>query len=578
MSQIAGVSQIQKQLMWDRLIAIVEEQAQTLIRTAFSPSVRESGDLSAGVFDRRGRMIAQAVTGTPGHVNSMAIAVKHFIDKFPMDTMKPGDVFITNDPWIASGHMHDFTVVTPAFHKGRAVATFANTVHVVDVGGRGFGPDGRQVFEEGINIPIMYLAREGEMNQDLLEIISMNVREPEQVHGDFYSMAASNDEGCRRLQSMLAEFDLDDIEGLGDHIVDTSRQTALERARALPRGSWSYELNMDGYDEPLTICSKVTVSDDGISVDYNGTSPASQYGINVVMNYCIAYTTFGVNCIVAPDVPCNHGSLSAVSVSAPEGSIVNTPRPWPVAARHVIGQMLPDAVFGCLTQAIPDRVPAEGASAMWNASLRGGPSGIDRAVAGHNAPITRPFETIVFNTGGMGARPTKDGLTATAFPSGVMTTPAEALEATVPVVVWRKEYRENSGGAGEHRGGLGQVFEVGGLGGAAFSISAMCDRIDNPAKGRLGGKDGQSGEISIGSGAKLNGKGRQTIPAFDTVRLSLPGGGGYGDPVNRDPARVREDVADGLISKELAEQDYKVVIGPDGDIDQAATERLRSSG
>src|ERR671932_1044603 len=218
----AALAQIHTQIMWSRLIAVVEEQAQTLVRTAFSTPVREAGDLSAGVFDARGRMLAQAVTGPPGHVNSMANAVRHFLDAYPLATMKPGDHYITNDPWLTCGHLHDLTVVTPTFLDGKAVGLFACTVHVVDIGGLGMGPDGRQVFEEGLALPIMPLAREGAMNEDLLRILRANVREPLQVEGDIYALAACNDEGGRRLVEMMRDFGIADVETLGDAIYDAS--------------------------------------------------------------------------------------------------------------------------------------------------------------------------------------------------------------------------------------------------------------------------------------------------------------------------------------------------------------------
>jgi len=344
----AVLAQIHTQIMWSRLIAVVEEQAQTMMRTAFSTPVREAGDLSAGVFDRQGRMLAQAVTGTPGHVNSMANAVKHFLDVYPLATMKPGDHYITNDPWLTSGHLHDITVVTPSFYRGEPVGLFANTIHVVDIGGLGMGPDGRQVFEEGLFIPIMPLAREGRMNEDLLRLVRANVREPLQVEGDIYATAACNDEGSRRLIEMMDEFEIANLDRLGDTIIETSREATLERIRALPKGTYRNSVTMDGYDKPLVLNAALTISDEGIHVDFDGTSPASSHGINVVYNYCLAYTAFGVKCLVAPEVPNNFGSLAPISVSAPEGCVLNVKRPWPVAARHTVGQMLPDVVFGCL--------------------------------------------------------------------------------------------------------------------------------------------------------------------------------------------------------------------------------------
>src|ERR1700724_3251337 len=259
----AALAQIHTQIMWNRLIAVVEEQAQTMVRTAFSTSVREAGDLSAGVFDRQGRMLAQAVTGTPGHVNSMANGVKYFLEIYPLEGMKPGDHYITNDPWLTSGHLHDITVVTPTFYRARAVALFAHTIHVVDIGGLGMGPDGRQVFEEGVALPIMKLAREGRMNEDLLRLVRANVREPLQVEGDIYACAACNDEGSRRLLEMMEEFGIPNVDRVGDSILDASREATLTRIRELPKGIYRNSMTIDGYEKPLLLNATLTVSDDG---------------------------------------------------------------------------------------------------------------------------------------------------------------------------------------------------------------------------------------------------------------------------------------------------------------------------
>jgi len=463
--------------MWSRLIAVVEEQAQTMLRTAFSTSVREAGDLSAGVFDRHGRMLAQAVTGTPGHVNSMANAVRYFLDVYPLATMKPGDHYITNDPWLTSGHLHDITVVTPSFYHGQAVGLFANTIHVVDIGGLGMGPDGRQVFEEGLSIPIMPLAREGRMNDDLLRLVRANVREPLQVEGDIYATAASNDEGSRRLIEMMEEFEIANLDRLGDTIIEASREATLARIRALPKGTYRNSMTMDGYDKPLVLNAALTISDDGIHVDFDGTSPASSHGINVVYNYCLAYTAFGVKCLVAPEVPNNAGSLAPISVGAPEGCVLNVKRPWPVAARHTVGQMLPDVVFGCLHQVMPGGVPAEGASSLWNPQIFGGGSLVDEVEEGTDANALPEFSTVIFHCGGAGARPTKDGLSATSFPSGVRTIPVEATETVAPVVFYRREFRDSSGGPGRSRGGLGQVIELGGAGAQPIALLCNFERV-----------------------------------------------------------------------------------------------------
>ncbi|MGH7052481.1 MAG: hydantoinase B/oxoprolinase family protein, partial [Stellaceae bacterium] len=453
-----ALSQIHDQVMWSRLIAVVEEQAQTLVRTAFSTTVREAGDLSAGVFDKAGNMLAQAVTGTPGHVNSMAAAVRHFLDAFPLQTMRPGDHYITNDPWLTCGHLHDLTVVSPTFRNGEPVGLFASTVHVVDIGGLGMGPDGRQVFEEGLSIPLMALAREGRMNEDLLRIIRANVREPLQVEGDVYALAACNDEGSRRLLEMMEEFGIAALDRLGETIIETSRQATLAAIGKLKPGKYRNTVAMDGFEKPLTLAAEMTIGAEGIHVDYTGTSPASAFGINVVLNYTTAYTAFGVKCLVAPEVPNNAGSLAPITVSAPEGCLLNARRPRAVAARHTVGHMLPDVVFGCLHQVMEGGVPAEGASSLWIPQIFGGADLIDEVGTAGAGPEIRPFSTAIFHCGGTGARPGKDGLDVTAFPSGVRTIPVEATEAVAPVLFRRREFRDGSGGAGRWRGGLGQII------------------------------------------------------------------------------------------------------------------------
>ncbi|MCA8930193.1 MAG: hydantoinase B/oxoprolinase family protein, partial [Alphaproteobacteria bacterium] len=356
---------IRNQVMWNRLQSVVEEQAQTLVRTAFSTSTREAGDVSAGVFDLDGRMLAQAVTGTPGHINSMARSVVHFIDEIPVATMKPGDVFATNDPWKGTGHLHDLVVTTPIFRDGRMVALFSCTSHLVDIGGVGLSPDGRQVFHEGLQIPIMPLVSQGRVNEWLLRLVRSNVREPVQVEGDIYALIACNEIGGERLLAMMDEYGLDDLDALGEHIIGESRRAMADAINKLPKGAWKASMTIDGYEEPIDLTATLTIGDGEIVVDFDGSSGVSDRGINCPMCYTEAYTSFGVKCVVAPAVPNNTGTLDAIKVVAPDNTIVNAPRPCAVVGRSTIGHMLPDVVFGCLHQALPDTVPAEGTSNLW---------------------------------------------------------------------------------------------------------------------------------------------------------------------------------------------------------------------
>lgn len=567
-------SQIRLQVMWDRLIAITEEQALTLIRTGFSTSTREAGDVSAGVFDGSGNMLAQAVTGTPGHVNAMARAVRHFLVKFSPESMRDGDVFFTNDPWKGTGHLHDFTFVTPTFRKGRLIGFFASTSHMVDVGGRGLGPDARQIYEEGIGIPLMRFAREGKIDDTVLDIIRENVRESAQVVGDLFSLAACNGLGGRRMTAMMDEFQMETLDELSAHILGRSRAATLEAIQRIPAGTYFSEMTVDGYEAPVRLAAKMLIGRNGIDVDLAGSSGASAYGINVPFCYTEAYACFGIKCIVAPKIPNNAGSLSVIRISAPEGTILNAKRPSAVAARHITGQMLPDLMFGCLRQALKDSVPAEGTSCLWNLVAMGGDSRVDA----DSSPIAnaRPFNIMSFHSGGTGARPGKDGMSATAFPSGVKNCPVEIIEALSPILIKRKEYRTDSGGPGQFRGGLGQIIEASHLDGKPFLISALYDRVRFPPRGQDGGADGATGIVRLSSGKHLPGKGQQTIPSGESFVIEMPGGGGLGHPFERDARLVAEDVRAGLVSRACAEQEYGVALAADGSPDVAATERRRA--
>jgi len=536
---VSEISDIRMQVMWNRLISVVEEQATTLVRTAFSTSVREAGDLSAGVFTPTGEMLAQAVTGTPGHVNTMAEAVLHFIREIPRAEMFAGDTYVTNDPWKGTGHLHDITMVSPSFLDGELVAFFACTAHVVDVGGRGFGADGKSVYEEGIQIPIMKFAERGEVNASLVKILRANVREPNQVVGDFYSLSACNEVGHRRLIDMMRETKLASLDALAQFIFARTRAATLKRIADLPKGRWANTLVTDGYDEPIRLAAEVAIAQDSVHVDFAGSSPVSRWGVNVPLIYTKAYACYALKCVVAPDIPNNSASLALFTASSPQ-NILNAPRPAPVSVRHVIGHMVPDLIFGALAQALPNRIQAEGAAALWNIHIS------VRPAAGRTG---RRAEVLMFNSGGSGARPGKDGMSATAFPSGVQTMPIEATEHTGPIVIWRKELRPDSGGAGRYRGGLGQIIEIEPLEGHEFDFSAMFDRIHHPARGRNGGADGGAGSVALDDGTPMRPKGWQHVPAGRRLILKAPGGGGYGPPQERASEAARVDRVGGYVTQ-----------------------------
>ena len=544
-------SEVAHQVMWNRLISVVEEQAQALVRTAFSTSVREAGDLSAGVYDTQGNMLAQAVTGTPGHVNAMADAVAHFIRRIGRQNIIEGDVYITNDPWEGTGHLHDITMVTPSFHNGLLVGFFACTAHIVDIGGRGFGADAASVYEEGLYIPIMKFMVGGVVDETLVRIIRGNVREPDQLVGDIYALATCNEIGHRRLVEMLTEFGLDDLDGIATFILDNSRRATLERINALPRQQAQAEMTVDGFDTPITLRVKLSIQQDRILSDFAGTTGVDKKGINCPLVYTKAYACYALKCAIAPEIPNNAASLAPFEIAAPENTIVNAVHPAPVALRHIVGHFVPDVVYGALDKILPDVVPAEGAGCLCNFQLSLRPRTDAPA-----PPDAVRSEVLTFNSGGSGARPKVDGLNATAFPSGVMTMPVEATEHVGPVIIWRKELRPDSGGAGATRGGLGQFMEVGAREGHEFDIQAMFDRVLHPARGRRGGKPGAPTQIAQDDGTAMRGKGKQFVAHGRKVMMAFPGGAGYGAASDRLPEQVKHDLAQGYISAEAAAHDY----------------------
>ena len=547
------MDQLVLEVLWNRLVSVVNEQAAALMRTSFTSIVREAGDLSAGVFDRRGRMIAQAVTGTPGHINPMATCMHHFLARYPVETLRQGDVLITNDPWKTASQLNDITIVTPIFKGERLVALFGNCCHALDIGGRGLSADSREVFEEGLFIPVLKLYDAGAPVEPVFEFLRANVRTPEEVLGDVHSQVVGNEVGGRQLLSFLDEFRLGDIEELSDVIVERTERAMRARIAALPDGDYRYRTEIDGFDAPVRIEVAVRVRGDELTVDYTGSSPAVGHGINVALNYTAGYTTYGVKCAVSPDVPNNEGSFRPVTVRAPEGCILNAPYPCAIGGRHLVGHFLPGVVFGALADALPERVIAPGADALW-----------DTQIFGEDPRTGKRFTYVWFSAGGAGALATKDGLSATAFPSGIAGVPAEVIETLSPVVVRRRELRRDSGGPGEFRGGLGQTLELAVQGERPCMFSGRYERIDHPAPGLHGGRPGGAGALTTNRpDIELRAKTRVPLPAGTEITLGLPGGGGYGPPWRRDPARVLADVQDGYVSLERARSDYGVAIDPE---------------
>ena len=551
------IDPITLEVLWNRLLSVVNEQQVTLMRTAFSTVVRESQDLACGVFDTRGAMIAQSLTGTPGHINAMATGVRHFLNIYPGETLQPGDVLLTNDPWQTAGQINDMTVLTPVFKETRLVAYFASTCHAPDIGGRVLSGEAREVYEEGLRIPITKLFIRDEPNHELLKIIRANVRTPHETIGDLYAQTSSNAVGARELLRFMDEFSLDTIDPLADEIIARSEHAMREAIRSLPNGHYENESWSDGFDEPIRIKVTVTVEDEDLFIDFAGSSPQSARGINVVLNYTHAYASFAIKAAVSPEVPHNEGAFRPVHVTAPPGSILNCLEPAPVASRHLIGHFLPGVILGALAPALPGKLMACGADPIWISVWHG------------KWPVSQePFTFSLFQCGGTGARASKDGLNTTGFPSGVAGVPAEIMESLTPLIQYRRELRTDSGGSGIYRGGLGQWTEVGNLSGASWGVSALADRLRFPATGLAGGQSGTPGEFIVNNTMRPQPKALTPLALDDRVQLNLPGGGGYGDPLQRPVEFVLNDVINGYVSLEAAERDYGVVIHYLGKQDQ----------
>jgi len=534
------------EILWNRLLSIAEEQAQVLMRTAFSTIVREAGDLSAAIFDCRGRMVAQARTGTPGHINTMARGMRYFLEEFPLDTIEPGDVLISNDAYKLAGQLNDMCVVTPVFHRDRVVGFFASCCHMVDIGGVGLTADAREVFEEGLLVPFSKFHVRGLENRDVARFIKSNVRAPDEVIGDIYAQISAGEVGALRLKQLLEEFTLDDIEALSDEIITRSERATRDAIKEFPEGRFEFSCMNDGFDQPIPLQVVIERQGDTMVVDFDGSAPALPRGINVPLAYTTAYSSYAIKCIVAPDVPNNEGSLTPVEVRAPAGSILNPQHPAPTAARHIIGHFLPSVIFGALEHAVPDKVPADSAAGLWVTQLTG------RQRNGSN------FAFAFFACGGMGARPTKDGLSVTSFPSGIQNVSTEVIESVAPIVFHQRELRPDSGGAGQYRGGLGQIirFEVRTDG--PCSLSSMYDRIVYAPRGSQGGAAGAAGAVLLAGEASLSPKGRSTVPPGKEITLLLPGGGGYGPAAQRPMTVVEEDVVDGYVSRKAADEFVKL--------------------
>ncbi len=523
------------EILWSRLIAIVDEAAATLIRTSFSTVVRESYDFSCVLTDRHGNSLAQASLSIPSFIGTLPRTVKLFLETFPAATLQPGDVLITNDMWLGTGHLPDINVAKPIFRDGRLVAFAASVAHAPDIGGKMRSPDPREVFEEGLQIPRMKLHEAGRPNAPLLEILRYNVRVPDQVIGDLDAQLAGLAVMERRLRELMDEHGLDSVDPLAATIQGLSERAMRQAIAALPDGDYDNELQTDGLAVPVTLRLKLSVRGDAIHIDFAGTSEQVDRALNVVPSYRDAYTVYPLKCALSPRIPNNEGAWRPITIEAPEGSILNPRYPAAGGSRALVGHYLPPLVFGALAPAIPDRVMAAAGSPLWCINLAG------------ESRSGRRFAAMFFVNGGFGAAAGRDGYPCLTFPSNVSNTPVEIMETTAPIRILEKRLVPDSGGTGEFRGGLGQVLTVQNLSARPVATSFLAERTRFAAPGLLGGGPGALGGIRI-DGQPVDPKTTHIVRPGGTVELTLPGGGGFGDPARRDPERIAEDLEAGYVT------------------------------
>ncbi|HEX7891674.1 MAG TPA: hydantoinase B/oxoprolinase family protein [Ramlibacter sp.] len=525
------------ELLWARLISIVDEAAVAMVRTSFSTNVRESNDFACVLTDTRGHSIAQATHSIPSFLNTVPQTIRHFIAEFPETDLSPDDVLITNDIWQGTGHLPDITVAKPIFHLGRIVGWAGSVAHAPDIGGRVRSADARSVFEEGLQIPIMKVLHQGRMDPTFERILRKNVRVPDQVIGDLYAQFTALQRMEAGVLSQLHEYALDSLDGLAREIHVRSEAAMREAIRKVPEGVYRQTAVTDGIGQPIRLEMTMTVKDGSISVDYSGTDPQVAASINVCLAYTKAYTCYGVRTVLLPDVAGNEGVIAPIEVTAPAGSILNALPPAAGGARALVGHMLPMMVVQALAEAMPDRVIAGVGSPLWCAN-----------VAGQRDDGSQ-YASMFFMNGGYGASSRRDGINVLSWPSNISSTPVEMIEQLLPIRVHHRALRTDSGGAGTYRGGTGQSIKFENLAAGPMTVSFMAERTrpEAAAPGLAGGASGAPGQVLIDGKACSNPKQQQVIAPGSIVEMKTPGGGGYGPAAKRAEAHRATDLRDGYV-------------------------------
>jgi N-methylhydantoinase B len=531
------------EILWSRLIAISEEQAAMVLRTAFSSIVRESYDFTCVLLTPSGDLLAQPFQSLPGFTRCASTVMKHFLQRWPLTSRAgggwhPEDVAMTNDPWLAAGHLNDVAIAVPVFYKGRIVAFAANIAHQADIGGRGYSADGASIFEEGLALPPMKLYRAGKVVPEVMDIIAENVRLPDQVRGDIQAQIGAARLAAKRVCELMEEAGLSDLEGIAKEVLKRSEAAMRAALKRVPDGVYRNTGIMDGFDEPLTVALKLTIKGDALEFDFTGTSAQIPKGINSCYNYTYGYAAFAAKAVLEPLIPNNEGSYRPITLKVPEGTLLNSTRPAPGNSRGRVGHFIVPVVFGALAKALPDLVPAEPGSPAPRLNFFG------------EDERGKAFQCMLITSGGLGASPMRDGLPGKSFPTNTKMASLEVMESQSPIRFLRRELVADSGGAGQFRGGLAQEIEAQVLGARSVFVSTSSERIKNPPLGYRGGAHGMAAMLCRNDGEYLAPKGRTVLKSGDRVTVRTPGGGGFGAARRRDARAVAHDLAQGYVKKQ----------------------------
>ncbi|MGI9521181.1 MAG: hydantoinase B/oxoprolinase family protein [Hyphomicrobiaceae bacterium] len=529
-------------IMWDRLVALTDEIVSTLVRSSFSTIVNESYDLTCVVLDADARTIAQGTFSVPAFIGSAPVTARHMVKRFPPETLKPGDIIITNDPWLGTGHLFDVTLMRPVFYKERIVAYTMSITHLPDIGGTGFGSSATEVYQEGLRLPILKLFEAGQRNELVVEIIRTNVRVPEQTIGDIMANVACSEVGAREIVGFMAEYDLETLEGLSAAIRGQSEKQMRTKIAALKDGTYRNRISVEGFDSSVELAVQIDVAGETIAVDFEGTSECVRAGVNVPFCYTNAMVLHAIKSLTLPGIPNNHGSIAPISATAPKDCILNAQPPWPTGGRHAMGHFITALIYGALAEAAPEEVQAD--SGMMNLVTF---QGVRKD--------GRPFASLYFASGGFGALEGQDGWPTLPHPSNMAVVPVEVWENLTHTTIVSKQLRADSGGPGKWRGGLGQDVVLRNDTGNDMILMGTGNRTIHPAKGFFSGENG-SLRVYMLEDEPIHAKGRIVVPAGQAVSLIEAGGGGFGNPAERDPNAVREDVENGFVSREAATRDY----------------------